>query len=111
MACVQIPNFAIALARRNSATLADAPLILYTTQPRATVYAAAPEVPVAPGLPLRQALLRAPHVQCQRANPTQDQTVFSGLVALLESFSPRVETGDLLPHATVELDLGRCTLP
>src|SRR4051812_33683660 len=111
MACVQIPHFAIVLARRDLATLADGPLILYTTQPRATVYAAAPEVPVTPNFPLRQAMLRMPQAVCRLAHPTQDQVVFSQLTALLESFSPRVETGDLLPHATVELDLGRRTLP
>src|SRR6266487_5287109 len=108
MACVQIPHFAIAVAQRTG--LSDGPLILYTSRPRASVYAADPKTSVEAGLPLRQAMLAAPHAVCRPAIPKQDQTVFAMLIALLQTFSPRVEVGDLLPNATIECDLGRRTL-
>jgi nucleotidyltransferase/DNA polymerase involved in DNA repair len=109
MACVHIPHFAIAVAQRSAP--ADRPLILYTPRPRATVYAAAPQTRVETGLPLRQAMLRAPHAICRPASPKEDQNSFATLVALVQTFSPRVEAGDILPDATVECDLGRRTLP
>jgi hypothetical protein len=36
-ACIQIPHIAVAVARRDDPALADVPLILYTSGPRATV--------------------------------------------------------------------------
>jgi hypothetical protein len=110
-ACVQILHLAVAVARRDNSTLADVPLILYTSGPRATVYDATRETGVAAGQPLRQALLRAPQVVCQPAMPEHDQAVLAGLVALLQTFSPRVVTVTVRPHALIELDLGRRMLP
>ncbi|HEY3231867.1 MAG TPA: hypothetical protein VGJ87_21735, partial [Roseiflexaceae bacterium] len=91
--------------------LTHMPLILYRSGPHATVYAAAPETGAPPGIPLRQALLRAPQAVCRPANPDHDQAVVAGLVRLLETFSPRVAAVATVPDAILELDLGRCTLP
>jgi nucleotidyltransferase/DNA polymerase involved in DNA repair len=109
-ACVQIPHLAVAIARRDQPALTHTPLILYTSGPRTTVYAAAPETSAPLGLPLRQALLRAPQAVCRPANPDHDQAVVAGLVGLLETFSPRVAAIAAVPDAIIDLDLGRCTL-
>ena len=66
-ACVQIPHLPIAVARRDDSALADVPLILYLPGPRATIYDAAPEIGIAAGMPLRQALLRTPQAVCRPA--------------------------------------------
>jgi DNA polymerase-4 len=110
-ACVHIPHLAIAVARRDDSALADMPLILYTSGQRAIVYHAAPETGAAAGLPLRQALLRAPQAVYRPATPERDQAVLAGLVALLQTFSPRVATDATRPHGLSDLDLGRRMLP
>jgi DNA polymerase-4 len=108
LTCVQIPHVAIAVARRDDPTLADRPLILTTPHPtRPTVYAAPAETGIPAGMPLRQALVRCADAVCRTAEPARDQRTFRELTALLNTFSPRVAAGALLPDATVELDLGR----
>src|SRR5687768_8362516 len=111
VACVQIPTFAIAVARRDEPALADQPLILYRSGRRgASVYAASQETGVIPGMSLRQATVRCPDAVYHPADPTRDRQAFSALIRLLQSFSPQVATGALLPDAAVDLDLGRSTL-
>jgi DNA polymerase IV len=110
-ACVQLPHLAVAVARRDDPALADVPLILYVSGPRPTVYDAAPHIRAVAGQPLRQALLRAPQAVCRPATPERDQAVLAGLVALLQTFSPRVATVATRPHGLIDLDLGRRTLP
>ena len=109
-ACVQIPNVAIARARRDEPTLAAQPLVVYTPHPtRPLVYAASDEVGAAPGTPLRQALIACPNAVCRPAEPARDAEVAAELADLLAAVSPRVAAGAALPHAVVELDLGRVT--
>ena len=110
-ACVQIPHLAIAIARRDDPALADVPLILYMSGSRAIVYDAAPETGVAAGMLLRQALLRAPQAVCRPTMPEHDQAAVANLVALLQTFSPRVASAATQPDALIDLDLGRSTLP
>ena len=60
MACVQIPQFPIAVARRDTPALAEMPLLLYTTaQSRAMVYAADCGTNVPAGMRLQRAHLLA----------------------------------------------------
>jgi nucleotidyltransferase/DNA polymerase involved in DNA repair len=110
-ACVHIPHLAVTVARRDNPALADVPLILYTSGLRATIYDAAPETRAVAGQPLRQALLGAPQALCRPATPERDQAVLASLVALLQTFSPRVATVATRPHGLTDLDLGRRTLP
>jgi nucleotidyltransferase/DNA polymerase involved in DNA repair len=109
--CVQIPHLPIAVARRDEAALANRPLVLYTSGPRASVYDAAPETGTVAGRPLRQALLRAPQALCRPAIPEHDQAALASLIRLLQRFSPRVASLATLPDACIDLDLGRSTLP
>jgi DNA polymerase-4 len=111
MACVQIPQFPIAVARRDTPALADTPLILYTTaQSRAIVYAADCGTNAPAGMRLQRAMLAAPHAVCRPATPERDQAVFTALLSRIAQFSPRVATTAMLPNAIVELDLGRSTI-
>jgi protein ImuB len=110
-ACVQIPHLPIAVARRDDSALADVPLMLYTSGPRAAVYDAAPETGAAPGQPLRQALLRAPQAVCRPATSQHDQRAVADLITLLQTFSPRMALAATRPDTSIELDLGRSTLP
>jgi nucleotidyltransferase/DNA polymerase involved in DNA repair len=107
-ACVQIPNVALARARRDEPALARQPLVVYTPHPtRSLVYAASEEIAIAPGMPLRQALVACPDAACRAAEPARDAALVAELAGLLESFSPRATTGAALPHAAIELDIGR----
>jgi nucleotidyltransferase/DNA polymerase involved in DNA repair len=111
IACVQIPQFPIAVARRDTPALADTPLLLYTAaQSRAIVYAAACETNVPAGMRLQRALLASPHAVCRPATPERDEAVFTALVSRIAQSSPRVAASTMLPDAVVELDLGRSTV-
>jgi DNA polymerase-4 len=111
MACVQIPQFPIAVARRDTPALAEAPLLLYTTaQSRAMVYAAACETNVPAGMRLQRAMLASPHAVCRPATPERDEVVFTALLSRIAQFSPRMAATAMLPDAVVELDLGRSTI-
>src|SRR5574338_770803 len=98
IATIQIPDVAIAVARRDDPTLADSPMLLYRPGPRASVYAASADTGVPAGMPLRQALLRAPRAVCRPAIPERDQAAVTALARLLQSFSPRVVTEAILPN-------------
>src|SRR5262245_25973999 len=91
VACVRIPNFAIAVARRDAPDLSAQPLLLYTAnRAGAKVYAAADEVGVAPGTPLRQALARCLGAVCRPADPPHDGQTLDALVTLLGFFRWRI---------------------
>jgi hypothetical protein len=110
VACVQIPSVAITRARRDEPLLAAKPLVVYTPHPtRALVYAASEEVGVAPGTLLRHPLAACPDAVYRPAEPACDAELATELAILLESFSPRVAAGTVLPNTAVELDLGRIT--
>jgi len=107
IACVLVPQLAVAVARRDDRALADAPLVLYAQErQRATVVAASPDTGLAPGTPLRQAIVRCPGAVYRPAAPDHDQQALAALVRLLEAFSPRVAADPLMSDARIELDLG-----
>lgn len=107
VACVTLPNLPIALARRDDPALAARPLVLYSAESRAAVYAASEDTRIAPGTPLRQARLRCPQATYLAAEPARDHAALAQLTALLGAFSPRVATLAPLPDPAVVLDLGR----
>jgi DNA polymerase IV len=108
IACVQIPNIAIAITRRDEPTLADRPLILYTAERQRTLVAAASEdTGVVAGIPLRQAIARCPHAIYRPAVPERDWQARAALATLMESFSPRIAPDVLGVDAIIDLDLGR----
>jgi nucleotidyltransferase/DNA polymerase involved in DNA repair len=112
LGCVQIPNLAIALARRDDPALVDRPLVMYTTdRARPTVYAASPETGATPSMPLKQALLRSPDVVCRPADLARERQAAAALTDLLACMSPRVAATAHLPDLTIMLDLGRARLP
>ncbi|HEY3231374.1 MAG TPA: hypothetical protein VGJ87_19255 [Roseiflexaceae bacterium] len=112
LACVQIPNLAIALARRDEPALVDRPLVMYTTDVACpTVYAASHETGATPSMPLKQALLRSPDVMCRPANPARERQATAALIDLLACMSPRVAATAHLHDLTIMLDLGRARLP
>jgi nucleotidyltransferase/DNA polymerase involved in DNA repair len=112
IACVQLPNLPIALARRDALVPADRPLMLYTVErQRAVVYAASDDAGVTVGMPLRQARVRCPQATYLLAEPEHDCQVVATLAHLLESFSPRVEQVEAVPDAALVLDLGKIILP
>src|SRR5215208_2446749 len=91
IACVQIPQLAIAVARRDDPALVDTPLVLYAEgRQRAAVVAASAETGLAPGMPLRQAVVRCPAAIYRPATPARDQQTLAALVQILQAFSPRV---------------------
>ena len=91
IASVQIPNIAIAVARRDQPALADHPLILYAAERQRTIVAAASDdTGATAGMPLRQAITRCPQAVYQAAHPERDRQACIALGNLLESFSPRV---------------------
>ncbi len=107
LACVQIPNLAIALARRDDPALVDRPLVIYTTdRARPTISAASPETDATPNTPLKQALLRCPEVVCRPADPARERQIAAALTDLLASLSPRVAATAHQPDLTFMLDLG-----
>ena len=56
VACVQLMNLPVALARRDEQALAERPLVLYTVgRERASVYAASDDAGVITGMPLHRA--------------------------------------------------------
>src|SRR5262245_51853830 len=99
---VQIPHLAIAVARREDPALRNVPLILYMSGPRVTVYDAAPETGATAGQSLRQALLRAPQAVCRPAMPEHDRVVIASLIALLQTFSPRMASVATRPHGLID---------
>jgi nucleotidyltransferase/DNA polymerase involved in DNA repair len=112
LACVQIPNLAIALARRDEPALVDRPLVMYTTDVACpTVYAASHETGATPSMPLKQALLRSPDVVCRPADLARERQAAAALIDLLACMSPRVAATAHLPDLTIMLDLGRARLP
>jgi hypothetical protein len=112
LACVQIPNLAIAVARRDQPALADNPVVLHSAErPQALVAAASEETGIAPGMPLRQALVRCPHAVYRPADPEGDRQIITTLATLREAFSPRVALHALAPDAAIDLDLGRIAIP
>jgi nucleotidyltransferase/DNA polymerase involved in DNA repair len=112
IASVQIPNLAIAVARRDQPALAEHPLILYAAERQRTlVTAASHDTGVTPGMPLRQAITRCPQAVYQAADPERDRQVCIVLGNLLETFSPRVVFSMAGTDAIVDLDLGRIGIP
>jgi nucleotidyltransferase/DNA polymerase involved in DNA repair len=112
LACVQIPNLAIAIARRDDPALVDRPLVIYTTDlARPMISAASPETGATPNTPLKQALLRCPEVVCRPADPARERQAAAALTDLLASLSPRVAATAHQPDLTFMLDLGHIPLP
>jgi nucleotidyltransferase/DNA polymerase involved in DNA repair len=112
LACIHIPNLAVALARRDDPILVDRPLVIYTTdRARPTVYAASPETGAAPNTLLKQALLRAPNVVCRPVDPARERQAAAAVIDLLASLSPRVAATTHQPDLTIMLDLGHIPLP
>jgi DNA polymerase IV len=110
IACVQLPNLPIAIARRDALAPTDRPLILYAVErQRAVVYAASDDAGVTARMPLRQARVRCPQATYLLAEPERDRQVVAKLAALMEAWSPRVEQTELLPDAAITLDLGKIT--
>src|SRR5437016_4853503 len=106
IASVLLPQLAIAVMRRDDPALADMPLVLYAEgRQRATVVAASVETGLAPGMPLRQAVVRCPAAIYRPATPERDQQTFAALVRLLQAFSPRVAAQPLTHDARIDLDL------
>jgi DNA polymerase IV len=111
IASVHIPNLAIAVARRDDPALANTPLILYTVAHQRTIVAAASDdTGIAAGTPLRQAAVRYPHAVYRPADPERDRQVCATLIALLETFSPRIAPHTLGTDAVIDLDLGHISI-
>lgn len=112
IACVQIPNLPIAVARRDGRAPSDAPLVLYAVErQRAAVYAASSDTGVSVGLPLRVARLRCPHAIYLPADPERDRQAVAAVMELLGAFSPRLEAVEALPDPVIALDLGNPHFP
>ena len=111
VACVQIANLPIALARRDDATLRDLPLVLYATHSeRTVVVAASDETSVAVGSALQRARVRCPHASYLPADSAREAQAGAQLAALLGTFSPKVEPVGVAPNLALALDLGRATV-
>src|SRR5260370_36389520 len=95
IACVSIPDFAIALERRDHAELRAVPLLL--AQPLAgKVYAASSEgaaCGVHPGMALRRAQVLCPTAQTRPADIPRYQHIFVGVLDVLREFTPLIEPG------------------
>lgn len=108
VACVQIPNLPIVVARRDGAAPMGLPLILYTVErQRAVVYAASHDVDVLPGIALHHARQRCSQATCLLADPERDRQAVAALTHLLRTFSPRIVASAALPDAAFTLDLGK----
>src|SRR5215212_6121931 len=108
VACVQIPNLPIALARRDDPELRQRPLVLYTiAQQRALVYIASQDTDLRAGMPLHQARVRCPRATYLPADPERDHRIVTALTTLLGTFSPRLADIQALPDVATALDLGK----
>jgi nucleotidyltransferase/DNA polymerase involved in DNA repair len=107
---VHLPNLPIAVLRRDTPALQRQPVIVYGVRGRQLVVAAASDRRLPPGLPLRQARLRAPTARCVVADPARDQQAIAALQAVLASLSPRLLDRSALPAVTLVADLGRASL-
>src|SRR5579871_179429 len=95
IACVSIPDFAIAVERRDHAELRTVPLLL--VQPLAgKVYAASSEAVkcgVLSGMAVRRAQVLCPAAQTRPADVSHYQHVFAGILDVLREFTPLLEPG------------------
>lgn len=112
IACVQIPNLPIALARQADPAMAAHPLVLYSGERRlAAVYAASDEAGVPVGMPLHRAYTRCPQARYVPAVPAREAQFIAALSDRLGVFSPRVAAVAPPPNLMVALDLGRASVP
>ncbi len=107
IACVLIPHFAAAVERRDAPSLGSAPLVISKSGKVLAVSEDAARAGVQPGIRLHQARALCPQARFIRADPARYHRTFEALLKTLESFTPRLEPGDMLPSATSWLDLGR----
>jgi DNA polymerase IV len=107
IAVVHIPHFPIAVARRDTPSLAEQPLVLVTQRSGQMVVVAASDPAVTPGLALRRARLLCPDAAVQPHEPARDHEVLLALRATLDTISPRVALLTALPDVALAVDLGR----
>src|SRR5215213_4442068 len=111
IACVLLPQLAIAVARRDDPALVDTPLVLYAEGRQcAMVSAASADTGLVRGMSLRQAVVRCPNAVYRPATPDTDYQALTALVSLLQTFSPHVATHPLTHDAQIDLDLGPITI-
>ena len=107
IACVLIPHFAAAVERRDAPSLGTAPRVSVRSGKVRAASEGAVRVGIQPGMRLRQARALCPQARFIPADPARYHRTFEALLKTLESFTPRLEPGDMLPSATSWLDLGR----
>jgi nucleotidyltransferase/DNA polymerase involved in DNA repair len=89
VACVLVPSFFVAVARRSDPRLGEQPLIIY--QRNAVIDASADTGRLRPGTTLRQAKALCPHAAFIEVNQTLCREVEEALLDALESVTPVVE--------------------
>jgi protein ImuB len=100
------PRLAIDRLVRREPGLAGAPLILWAQQgPRRVVTAAAAGVPVAPGVPLADALAATPGLLCRPAEPEADEATLASLAAWCLCVTPLAAPS---PPDGIALDITGC---
>jgi len=106
IACVLIPHFVAAVERRD-APLGTAPLVIGRVGKVLAVSEDAAQMGIEPGMRTRQARVLCPQARFTPPDPARYPRTFEALLKTLESFTPRLEPGDMLPSASSWLDLGR----
>jgi len=99
IACVLIPHFAAAVERRDDPSLGTEPLIIGGSGKVLAISQDAARMGVQPGMRLRQAHALCPQARFIPADQTRYQRTFEALLDTLESFTPFLEPGDILPSA------------
>jgi len=107
IACVLIPHFAAAVERRDAPSLGMAPLVIERSGKVLAVSEDAVRAGIQPGMRTRRGRALCPKARFILADPDRYRRTFETLLKTLESFTPRLEPGDMLPSATSWLDLGR----
>lgn len=107
IACLFMPDFAVAVERQTDTTLAGWPLII--SYPRqAQVWAVSVEADadgVRPGISLRQAQALCPQARLISANPARYRYILHNISASLATVTPKVESDNSQPAATIYADL------
>ena len=109
IACVLISHFAAAVERRDDPSLGPEPLIINRSGEVLAVSEGAARMGVRPGMRLHQARALCPQARFTDADQAGYQRTFEALLDTLESFTPLLEPGDMLPSAISWLDLGKLT--
>src|SRR5215510_7107510 len=108
--CLLFSHFAASLEQQFDASLREKPLIITEPSPDTQIFATCAltaQAGITPGMAQPQAQLLCPEARFLPANPSRYQEVLNQILAVLASFSERVELSQVQQAVVGWVDLGR----